>query len=288
MSYSNQENNVEAVQAVAFSLIGETTPGTFYESITDSMLADGFMSRFCVIEYSGDRPDKNLAPLQRPDEEILVKVVAIAQRAEQLITAGQFQQVSFSDSAWARLVHFDRECHNAIVAAGEDERVRAVWNRAHLNALRVASLLAVGDNYIFPNVADEHAAWAITLVRHGITAFLKRIRTGEVGEGTDGGRERKVLDLCREFLTLPAGKLPDWLKEGDHMQAAGIVPRKYLQQRTLRVAAFEKHPLKATAALNMTIKTAIANGNLMAVKKDKLVEQFGFHGDAYRVLSLHE
>lgn len=33
ISYSAQENNVDATQAVAFSLIGETTPGTFSEQV---------------------------------------------------------------------------------------------------------------------------------------------------------------------------------------------------------------------------------------------------------------
>jgi hypothetical protein len=284
ISYSSQENNIEAVQAVAFSLIGETTPGTFYESITDAMLADGFMSRFCVIEYTGDRPDMNDAPLQRPDQRLLDNIVAIARKADTLIGAGHFQEVSFSDTARSVLNLFRLECHNAIIAAGDDERLRAVWNRAHLNALRVSALLAVGDNYIFPVVTDEHAAWAIALMRHGTSAFLNRLRAGEVGEGSDGGREQKVLDLCREFLLLPADKMPVWLKDGERMRQSSIVPRKYLQQRTQRLAAFEKFHRGHKAALDMAIQTAFANGNLMEVKKDKLVEQFGFHGQAYRLL----
>jgi hypothetical protein len=151
----------------------------------------------------------------------------------------------------------------------------------------VAALLAVGDHYLNPIVTDEQAGWAIALIRHGIAAFEKRIREGDVGEGTDGGREQKVLELCREFLTLPAGKLPIWLKNGEQMQKDGIVPRKYLQQRTQRLAAFEKFKLGHAAALNMTIKTAVTNGNLMDVKKDPLVEQYAFHGQAYRVLTLN-
>lgn len=286
ITYSNQENNVQAVQAVAFSLIGETTPGTFYQSITDSMMQDGFMSRFCVIEYRGDRPAKNVAPLQRPSESLLQHIVAIARQADFLISSLQFQQVSFSDGGRALLDRFEEECDAAIIAAGDDENQRAVWNRANLNALRVAALLAVGDNPMFPSVSEEHAAWAITLIRHGTAAFQKRIREGDIGAGTDGGREQKVLELCREFLTLPADKLPAWLKEGAAMQQAGIVPRKYLQQRTLRIAAFEKHNMGHVATLNMAIKTAMTNGNLMEVKKDRLVEMFGFHGQAYRVLSL--
>lgn len=123
-------------------------------------------------------------------------------------------------------------------------------------------------------------------MRHGITAFLKRLNAGEVGEGTDGGREQKVVELCKEFINLPADRLPGWLKNGRAMQEAGIVPRRYLQQRTQRLTAFEKHKLGHTAALNMAIKTAVTNGKLMDVKEDKLVENFSFHGQAYRVLNL--
>lgn len=285
IAYSSQENNIEAVQSMAFSLIGETTPGTFYESITDSMLADGFMSRFCVIDYTGDRPDKNHQPLGHPDRRLVDHLIALAWQADALIGNCQFQEVSTSKAAWDLLASFDRECHHAIIAAGDDERLRAVWNRAHLNALRVACLLAVGENYMFPVVTDEQAAWAVTLMRHSTSALLKRIGAGEVGEGSDGGREAKVLDLCREFLTLPSDskKLADY-KRGAEMQQAGIVPRRFLQHRTQRLSAFENHKLGHTTALNMAIKTAMTNGNLMAVKKDALVEQFGFHGEAFRVL----
>ena len=44
--------------------------------------------------------------------------------------------------------------------------------------------------------------------------------------------------------------------------------------------------IRGTAALDMAIKTAMTNGNLMEVKKVSLVEQFNFHGAAYRALCL--
>jgi Protein of unknown function (DUF3987) len=286
ISYSSQENNVEAVQSVAFSLIGETTPGTFYESITDTMMRDGFMSRFCVVEYTGDRPDKNPAILVRPPEVIIDHMVPIMRHASLLRATEQYLPVAFADSAAVLLDRFEAECDAGVRAAGEDESLRQLWNRAHLKALRVAALLAVGDHYLCPTVTDDHATWAVALVRHGIEAFLKRIRAGDVGEGTDGGREQKVLELCKEFIRLTPDKMPTWLKGGEQMRQAGIVPRKFLQLRTQRLAAFERHKLGHTAALNMAIKTAVTNGNLMDVKGDKLVEQFGFHGQAYRVLSV--
>lgn len=287
IAYSNQDANVASVGGVAFSLIGETTPGTFYESITPAMMNDGFMSRFCVIEYTGDRPDENPHRLQAPPAEVVERFKLIFRQAILLRARDQFTPVGVATDAQAVLDAFSGECDRAIRAAGDDEAMRQLWNRAHLKALRVAGLLAVGDGPFQPHVSLAQAEWAIALVRHGIAAFDKRIREGDVGEGTDGGREQKVLELCREFLVLPAAKLPDWLKGAEEMQRSGIVPRKYLQRRTQRLAAFEKHPMKHTAALNMTIRTAVSNGNLMAVKKETLVEQFGFYGEAFRVLHLN-
>lgn len=287
LGYSSTENNIEALQSVAYSLIGETTPGTFYESITDSMLADGFMSRFCIIEYTGDRPNKNQQPLAQPDKRIVDHLCGMAWQADSNIGNGLSLTVSISDSASELLVTFDRECHNAIISAGDDERLRAVWNRAHLNVLRIACILAVGENYMFPVVTGEQAAWSITLMRHSTSSLLKRIGAGEVGEGSDGGREAKVLELCREFLNLPAGhkKLAGY-KRGEEMKQAGIVPRRFLQQRTQRLSAFEKHKHGHTAALDMAIKTAMGNGNLIEVKREALVEQYDTFGKAYRVVSL--
>lgn len=284
MTYSNQESNVASAKGVAFSLIGETTPGTFYESITEAMMRDGFMSRFCVIEYTGDRPAKNATPIQRPPEPLVDHIVRIITHANAAMATDKFQEVAFSVDARKHLDRFEEECDAAIRAAGDDENQRQLWNRAHLKVLRVAGLLAVGDNYLNLAVTTEQAEWAVLLMRHGIDAFERRIRQGDVGEGTDGGREQKVLDLCREFVLQPAEKLPSYLKDGGALQKVGIVPRKYLQQRTQRLAAFERFKLGHTAALNMAIKTAVTNGNLAEVKKERLVEQFSFHGQAYRIL----
>lgn len=284
ITYSNQDNNVASVEGIAFSVIGETTPSTFYEAITPEMMSDGLMSRFCVIEYSGDRPDPNRQRLHTPPPALVAHFNVIFRQSMLLRSRELFVPVAIKDDAQALLDRFEFECDHNIRAAGDDDAQRQLWSRAHLKVLRVSGLLAVGDNPFEPVVTLAQAEWAVLLIRHGNAAFERRIRTGEVGEGTDGGREQKVLDLCREFLLLPADKMPGWLKDGDKMQQSLIIPRKYLQQRTQRLSAFEKFKLGHTAALNMAIKTAMTNGSLMEVKKDGLVEQFGFHGQAYRQL----
>ncbi|MET0361842.1 MAG: DUF3987 domain-containing protein [Sphingobium sp.] len=284
IGYSEQEKNVDPTGGVAYSLLGESTPRTFYESVTDSMMEDGLMSRFLVIHYDGKRPPENTTRETAPPKEMVDWLSKIARHGELLFSQNKYLPVPADSDARQALDAFRDECDREIDAAGDDEWILQLWNRAHLKVLRVATLLAVGENPFGPHVTVGQVEWAITLVRHGNAEFLKRIRTGEVGEGSDGGREAKIREICRDFI-LPGAKVPHGLKNGKAMQDASIVPRNYLQTRTQRVAAFQKHKLGAKAALDLAINTALANGWLMEVKKDKLVEMFDFHGRAFRVLN---
>lgn len=284
ISYSSQENNVESIRGIALSIVGETTPGTFYESLTPAMMEDGFMSRFCVIEYRGDRPDKNRNRITHPPEKLVRQLATIMSHADLSIAAENNQSVAFSAEAAALLEQFDDRCANG-VRASDDESQRQVWNRAHLKALRVAALLAVGDSYLNPVVSIDHAQWAIGLVEYGNSTFLTRIASGEVGAGTDSGREQKIINICLEWLALPDdhAKVRKY-KHGKEMKAMSIVPRRYLTERTQRLSMFENHPLKHIASMTGAIKSAIANARLMEVKKDKMSENYSFNGEGYRLI----
>ena len=58
-TYSNADKNMIGVEWPALSFLGETTPGTFFECLTPDMMEDGFMSRFLVVSYDGERPLPN-------------------------------------------------------------------------------------------------------------------------------------------------------------------------------------------------------------------------------------
>ena len=284
LNYSNQENNAKLDWSVAYSLIGETTPATFYESITREMMSDGFMSRFNVIEYTGERPPKNPAQTDQPHGALVDHVVSMMRHAHLLRATNKFQEVAFTDRARELLERFDQECDAAIHAAGDDEGQRQMWNRAHLKVLRIAALLAVADNYLFPSVTEEQVGWAISLIRHDIGVFTKRLQSGEIGEGTDDGRESKLLDLCREYLGMRDADVPEYARPWSEMRQQGMVPRKYLQIRTQRLAAFEKHPRGHKAALDMALQAAVDNGQLICLHQSTAVERFGFHGKVYGVV----
>lgn len=283
--YSNEENNAVVFGSVAYSLIGETTPSTFFEAISRDMMSDGFLSRFNVIEYTGDRPDKNPAPLDAPDPRIADHVAGLMKYAHMLRAGNQCRQVKLDDSAAALLDQFELECDTQIRAAADDEGQRQMWNRAHLKALRISALLAVGDNHLVPTVGRDHAEWAINLIRHDIAVFAKRLQSGEVGEGTDDGRERRLLEICREYLLLDDASLPEYVKPWNELRRHGVVPRKYLQIRTQKIAAFEKHSRGQKEALDRTIQTAIDNGHLQPLEKTQAIMDYGFQGKVFAILN---
>jgi hypothetical protein len=281
IGYSSTDNNIESLQAVAYSMIGESTPQTFYDSLTESMMEDGFLSRFLVVAYPGDRPERNDNVITTPDSALVKYLCSMAFQADTNIGNGLSQLVERTEEAARILLDFDNRA-TARIRSYSDEARRQMWNRATLKALRVASLLAVGDNFMHPVVEKKHADWAIELVMTDIAIMSKRIEGGDVGLN-DASRERKAVQIMAEYLQKP---LPPSYKVPDEMRLAGIIPRPFLQQRTARVSAFYKHKFGQQKALTETLMNLVQAGYIMEVKGDKLVEAFNYHGLAYRILKL--
>lgn len=282
ITYSNADNNVQSVSGVSYSLIGETTPGTFLDSLTKDMMEDGFMSRLTVVEYEGDRPEPNPARLGAPAPGLVNWLVGMMAHGEKLAVRNETQPVNVMDSAAAKFKEFEAMCDTNIKAAGDDESRRQMWNRAHLKALRVAGLLAVGDNYENPWIQDQQADWAICLILRDIATFTKRLEGGDVGD-SDDARQAKVRSILKDYLL---HKPRESYKIHEDMRAMNIVPLHYLQKRTARTSAFYNHRYGAGRALDETLAALVAGGYIMEVQRDRVVEHYSYHGKGYRILDL--
>lgn len=153
-----------------------------------------------------------------------------------------------------------------------------------MNALKVATLLAVADSYgtTEPVVTAAHADWAIALIMRNIANMQTRLDGGDVGEG-DGARERKLAAVLRHYMLHP---LAASYKIPEAMRQASIVPVSYLLNRTAQHAAFYTHKLGSNWALRDALRSMVEAGYLMEVKKDATIEFYSYHGQAYRVLRL--
>lgn len=282
LAYADPTKNIEDIDgAVAFSLLGECTPGAFMASLTESMMEDGTMSRLLVIEFEGDRPAANPAPLPDLPEPCKEQLKALSTHALTLRARNVTQGVSIVPDAFALDQAFDMECDREINST-KDESWRQMWNRAHLKVRRIAGLLAVWDGYLNPVVTEAHMRWSLDLVRRDIASFRKRREAGDIGE-SDDSRERKLMAIIVDYLTKGP---PASYKIPPDMKTAGLVPRRYLQMRTSDVASFTQHKLGATAALDLAIRSLVDSGYMKEELKDKVASQFNFHGRCYRVLAL--
>jgi hypothetical protein len=282
LGYSNAEATVASVAGVAYSMVGESTPGTFYEALTESMMEDGFLSRFLIIGYDGDRPDRNPAMLEVPDAALVQALVDIAAQAHAQINKGASMPLGRTEEAAQIMATFDAEAHQKITSTNDESR-RQMWNRASLKALRVAALLAVGDHYLSPCITAEHMTWAIDLIRRDIAMMSKRLESGDVGSG-DRARERKLVTIIRDYVQ--AGRIPKSYRVPEKMHKDGLITRSYLQMRTQQVASFYNHKLGANRALNDAIAACVTNGWLMECKGTAVIDGYNHHGTTYRILDL--
>lgn len=282
LGYSDKDKNVASVNGVAYSLIGETTPGTFYDALTDTMMADGFLSRFIVVEYLGLRPLLN-KDLKQPVPAHLVEHLSVIFRQSSACnkTGGNPVEVQLEDEAEEFLDVFNLKCDKEINST-DNEGWRQMWNRAHLKVYRIAAILASVDNPQYPVINLEHVMWAYDLVMRDIKVMERRIASGDVG-ASDATREKKILALALTYLRDGASasyNIPE------QMLKDGIIPRKYLQMNTQRTSCFTSHKLGQIASMDMTVRSLCDGGFFSEVPKVEAIQKYAFHGKCFRILNL--
>ena len=282
IGYSNKEQNSMATEGVAYSMIGESTPGTFYESLTRAMMSDGFLSRFTVIQYAGRRPPLNIAKqVINPDEPVSKNLASLAQQCVANNNMNRRTTVGCDQEAQDLIDAWEKKCDDEVNSTGDEAR-RQMWSRASLKTMRIAALLAIADNYIHPVIQKAHAEWALDLIQRDIQIMTNHLEEGDVGVD-DGTRNKKLLALCEKYVR---GQVPPSLKIPAEMIRARVVPQKYFAQLTSNIAAFTKHKLGANIALESSIKNLLNNGHLFEISKQRAIDNFNYNGRCYTILTL--
>lgn len=286
LRYSDNERNVVINGAVAFSLVGETTPGTFYESLDSTVMEDGFMSRFLTISYEGDRPVKNDNMANDLTPELLEYITQLSIHAAKLNSINQVCMVEFDDKAGDLIQAFDDKCTEEIRKT-DDESYRQAWNRAALKAKRLAALCAVMENYIAPKTSLEMVQWSICLVQKDIDNFMNRLRNGDIGSD-DSARDAAVMAVIKDLLTgvdwprFLNGKVFD-KETGVKLMKMGVVSEASIKYRCRKKAAFNTRNGYIFETEKIMANLAAA-GILYRIPAHTSMTEFGTPGTCYKVI----
>ena len=280
--YSEKEKNTAPIVSPALTIIGESTPESFYQSLDDAMIANGLLPRFNIIEYTGPRVSKNRdaanATVDPCTLEALKRLVTACANANY---TNHVTDVAMQPNAEAFLDEFDVYA-DAQINASQHNVTRELWNRAHVKALKLAALIAVGCDFERPVVTLEMAMWAHEQTERDIRRLIGRFDNNEVGEagGNEPMQQAKVVACIREYV---AGKHERFATYGvtAKMHAHCIVPHSYLSKRLLTLPAFKRDRSGATAALKRTIQALLEAGEIVEVNKNQAVKDFDTSARCY-------
>lgn len=292
MVFADRDKNVKGCKSPAFTWLGETTQETFFSSITEQTVKEGFIPRMLVLECPQDwRPSVNRQHEHAvPSSELMAGLCELAAHSMTQNGQNQHQKVRFDEGAEAVLGidgTFNAFCDRRWQEA-EREVMRDLWNRAWLKAAKLAALVAVGINYVDPCITIEAANWAIAIVLQDINGMLSRFSLGEVlMEGVESQQVQRVTDVVREWYVRPWDEVSGYAPGLMNLHAAKLVPYSYLSRKCIGTACFKSDRVGASYSIKRTIQQLCDRGDLEEFPDHYMKKQFGHGGKAYLVKNLH-
>lgn len=276
--YSDSDKNTGIVQAPNVTILGESTPETFFNGLDVSHIAEGLIPRFTIIEYHGPRPPKNPHAFFPPGPELVKdfgELITVAVTTKQNHTCCP---VSVSPEAEAIFERLNDEADLRINRTSLDTEAE-LWNRAHVKAMKLAALVAVGIAPHQPNVTASVAEWACALVRREIGDMMDRFKTGDVGTG-EAKQEREIRRLFEHFQTLTvqqrkAQRCPDGLMETQ------VCPAGYLTVYTRRLSCFKNDRRGPARALADCLSDMVRREVFEMVPLQQLQTEYGMKTAIY-------
>jgi hypothetical protein len=192
------EEEVDVIMA-SLSILATGTPEKFYDEMQPSLLENGFLPRFTLLEYSGNLTRKNPEVIDKPSEQLMKKITMLFnmgfERGRHL--TGDLSEVidvqPIDKKASDRLDWFENVCQRNVVKANRDDlQTAGLWSRAKEQVKKISCLIAIGVNPYQPQITEEYVNSAIAIIMPNLEKLVSRIVKDEVGTG-DPRRRNDVM-----------------------------------------------------------------------------------------------
>lgn len=278
--YADTEKNTKVIRAPCVTILGESTPETFFDGLDSSHIAEGLIPRFSIIEYVGDRPARNRNANIPPSKELVQKFVDLVMISQTTANNNTCCNVTMDPESLEMMDSFDAKVDGIINSTKMDVELQ-LWNRAHLKALKLAALFAVGRSPHGANIDPEIARWAIAFVESEVRRVATRFSEGDVGKGD----HKQFLDLRKIVEGYFKLKLEQRIvyEVSEKLFEERLVPYGFLIKRASGLSSFRQDKAGATSGLRRTLQAFVECGMLVELGKGTLQTKFGYSGIAYGV-----
>lgn len=211
------QNLAEPIYNPNVCIFGTSTPDAFWKALGSGSIMDGFLPRFIVLDAGNERPKPRdpKSKVSQPPKDLQDKVQALVVHRNGGNLNGMIADGSRSITpiqvAWGRgakrvFDDFVTEMFGVMDNALSDHE--PVYARVAENAMRIATIVAIGVDPERPEVTAETMRWAVEIARRSCQMLLeqaeryvadndrqaeyKRVRA-IIGEGKRSGMRRSYL-----------------------------------------------------------------------------------------------
>lgn len=284
--YSDKAKNSKELISPAVSIIGESTQSSFYDSLNESMIIDGLLPRFTIIEYEGMRPPLNENHSIKPSISLKEQLLSVCTFSLQLNSQNKCINVLYDHESTVFLKEFDKFCDDK-VNNSDKNTTRDLWNRGHIKVLKLAALIAVGVNPYEPIITLDIAKWSKSIIENDILKIQSRFDSGEVGDNKEEILQAKaMIKNCIKYSSSEWSSLKGYKAGTYESHRNKYIPYSYLHKRLSLNVAFKADKRGATDAIKRTIRTLIERGDLEQVNPVELSRDFGLSGNYYIIKNM--
>ncbi len=230
------------------TLLGATTPGTFWGNLSDDLVHDGFLGRCIIIESRQPRQLTRFVDRTEPPERVIQwckQVYVPLAKAEEgnlsnLVAAEippHVVALPFSDACTPHMERFEEEL-NAAKEEAESDSLDVLLGRTLEKAMRLAMIVCKAERPENRMVEPEHFQWAVRYVRHYDLSLVRAVR-----------RERYVNEVDKELKAVVErikqakayAKNPKHQERWGKVFATGGLPHSFLlRMMHMKAADFDK------------------------------------------------
>ena len=282
VAYSDTKNNIGTILSPSFTLLGESVPDAFYQTLSEGLAEEGLISRLLIYEAPSTRPlmNYNHAKVKVP-EKLRNALQILITNCLTLNSLNNVMNVEMDDEVIDQLHLYDIETNDLINKTTDDVK-RQLITRNHLKIMKMASLFAIGDNFYKPKISLRHYEFAKKLVDKSTSTIIAKYELEEIGDsvGTQNKQLKELECVIGEIIL----NMHNQTAISDAMRQDYIIPRKLISDKAkaTRHYRMSKHPTKSQSQLiSEHIYALVEEGRLVEVPSRDVMMKYNSTGKAY-------